>query len=131
MFICLHHFNILFFEDGTVLNLTGSNVGRNEAISNGAEVWMEVDLRSRESEKRTLHWFVNGRTQKVFFKQLPSNVQFGVCSSNFSPLSSSSCFRLVGTLLVIPRKLSLSPSKKCVVLQLHPSQDQLRLSGSN
>ena len=56
---------------------------------------MEVDLRSGESEKRTLHWFVNGVTQKIFFKQLPSNVQFGVChimcySSLFNDSVSSS-----------------------------------------
>ena len=44
---------------------------------------MEVDLRSEESEKRTLHWFVNGKTQKLFFRKLPSNVQFGVCFSSW------------------------------------------------
>ena len=72
----------LFFEGGNVRNLGSSNVGTNESITNGSEVWMEVDLRSGESEKRTLHWIVDGKTQKVFFKQLPSNVQFGVCISS-------------------------------------------------
>ena len=40
---------------------------------------MEVDLRSREKEKRTLHWFVAGRQQPVFIKGLPDKVEFGVC----------------------------------------------------
>ena len=75
-------FLVIFFEAGRVFNLDHNSIGVNETISTGAEVWMEVDLRSGESEKRTLHWFVNGVTQKVFFTGLPSNVQFGVCISS-------------------------------------------------
>ena len=64
---------------------------------------MEVDLRSGESEKRTLHWFVNGVTQKVYFKRLPSNVQFGVCLRFIVLLSffftSFFHFRLVGVIV--------------------------------
>ena len=40
---------------------------------------MEVDLRSEEKEKRTLHWFVRGKQQKVFIKGVPDRVEFGVC----------------------------------------------------
>ena len=40
---------------------------------------MEVDLRSREKEKRTLHWFVRGKQQKGFIKGVPDRVEFGVC----------------------------------------------------
>lgn len=40
---------------------------------------MEVDLRSNESEKRTLHFFVNNSQEKVFFYGLPDSIQFGVC----------------------------------------------------
>ena len=39
---------------------------------------MEVDLRSEEKEKRTLHWFVKGEQQKLFIKGLPDHVEFGV-----------------------------------------------------
>ena len=39
---------------------------------------MEVDLRSSEKEKRTLHWFVRGKQQKGFISGLPKQVEFGV-----------------------------------------------------
>ena len=84
-----------FFADGTVSNLSITTVEKNERITNGSEVWMEVDLRSGESEKRTLHWFVNGRTQKVFFNKLPSNVQFGVCLYLLVYKSLFFCFSLL------------------------------------
>ena len=46
---------------------------------NLGDVWeMEVDLRSREKEKRTLHFFVRGKQQKGFFKGVPDRVEFGV-----------------------------------------------------
>ena len=48
---------------------------------NEGDLWeMEVDLRSREKEKRTLHWFVRGKQQEGFFKGVPDRVEFGVCS---------------------------------------------------
>ena len=51
---------------------------------NDGDTWeMEVDLRSREKEKRTLHWFVNGKQQKGFIKGVPDSVQFGVCFFSF------------------------------------------------
>lgn len=40
---------------------------------------MEIDLRSDNSEKRTLHFFINNSQQRIFFYGLPSCVQFGVC----------------------------------------------------
>ena len=44
------------------------------------DLWeMEVDLRSREKEKRTLHFFVRGKQQKGFIKGVPNRVEFGVC----------------------------------------------------
>ena len=46
---------------------------------NERDLWeMEVNLRSREKEKRTLHFFVRGKQQKVFFKGVPDGVKFGV-----------------------------------------------------
>ena len=46
---------------------------------NSGDMWeMEVDLRSREKEKRTLHFFVRGKQQKEFIKGVPDRVEFGV-----------------------------------------------------
>ena len=46
---------------------------------NEGDLWeMEVDLRSREKEKRTLYFFVRGKQQKGFFKGVPDRVEFGV-----------------------------------------------------
>ena len=50
-----------------------------EGVNEG-DVWeMEVDLRSREKEKRTLLFFVRGKQQKPFIKRVPDRVEFGVC----------------------------------------------------
>ena len=52
--------------------------GMNEAVNEG-DLWeMEVDLRSKEKQKRTVHWFVRGNEQKTFFKGVPDRVEFGV-----------------------------------------------------
>ena len=81
-----YRFLILFIEAGSVYSGTNT-VGENEStITSGSE----VDLRSGEREKRTLHWVVNGVTQKVFSNKLPSNVRFGVCISSF--IFEYSCF---------------------------------------
>ena len=49
-----------------------------EEVKSG-DLWeMEVDLRSREEEERTLHWFVNGKQQKGFIYGVPERVEFGV-----------------------------------------------------
>ena len=58
---------------------SGSHVGNNEEVKEGDEWSMEVDLRSREKEKRTLHWFVRGIQQNVFITGVPDRVEFGVC----------------------------------------------------
>ena len=50
----------------------------NELVNDRDEWSMEVDVRSEEKEKRTLHWFVNGKQQKVFIKGVPDRVEFGV-----------------------------------------------------
>ena len=63
---------------GNTYNRNRSREFRNESVNNGDEWSMEVDLRSREKEKRTLHWFVNGRQQKGFIKGVPDRVEFGV-----------------------------------------------------
>ena len=66
------------FLVGHIRNHGNQNVTTNESVSNGDEWSMEVDLRSREKEKRTLHWFVRGNQQKGFIKGVPDRVQFGV-----------------------------------------------------
>ena len=49
-----------------------------EEVKSG-DLWeMEVDLRSREKEKRTLHFFVRGKQQKGFIYGVPERVEFGV-----------------------------------------------------
>ena len=50
----------------------------NVCMNKGDEWSMEVDLRSREKEKRTLHWFVIGKQQKGFIYGVPERVEFGV-----------------------------------------------------
>ena len=50
----------------------------NDKVNDGDEWSMEVDLRSGEKEKRTLHWFVRGKQQKGFIKGVPDRVEFGV-----------------------------------------------------
>ena len=63
--------------DGRIWKL-GKKVTIVEGVNEG-DVWeMEVDLRSREKEKRTLHFFVRGKQLKVFFKGVPDRVEFGV-----------------------------------------------------
>ena len=57
-------------------------------MKDGDEWSMEVDLRSEEKEKRTLHWFVNGIQQKVFITGVPDRVEFGV----YIPFISSSIY---------------------------------------
>ena len=49
-----------------------------ESVNEGDEWSMEVDLRSREKEKRTLHWFVREKQQKGFINGLSEKVTFMV-----------------------------------------------------
>ena len=65
--------------DGRTYNHNRSNYHQNQHVDEGVEWSMEVDLRSREKEKRTLHWFVGGKQQEAFITRLPTKVEFGVC----------------------------------------------------
>ena len=76
--------DLLFISGGSVQNHHNNTVATNEAVNEGDEWMMEVDLRSGEKEKRTLHWFVRGKQQKGFIKGVPDRVEFGVCC--FFPL---------------------------------------------
>ena len=51
---------------------------QNKHVDEGDEWSMEVDLRSIEKRKRTLHWFVRGKQQQAFITGLPKQVEFGV-----------------------------------------------------
>ena len=71
-------FHSLSLIVGGVSNQSANSVGDNESVKEGDEWSMEVDVRSEEKEKRTLHWFVRGEQQKVFIKGVPDRVEFGV-----------------------------------------------------
>ena len=73
--IPLHFF---FIIDGRMSNHNYNKFSTNESVNEGDEWSMEVDLRSEEKEKRTLHWFVRGKQQKGFIKGVPERVEFGV-----------------------------------------------------
>lgn len=47
-------------------------------IKKGDKITMEVDLRSSERKRRTLHFFINDIHQKLFFSCLPESVAFAV-----------------------------------------------------
>ena len=64
--------------DGKLWNHAFTQIAKNEPLAPEDEWSMEVDLRSAEKEKRTLHWFVNGEQQKGFIKGVPEEVEFGV-----------------------------------------------------
>ena len=64
--------------DGEIINHNNISVASGAEVNEGDEWSMEVDLQSREKEKRTLHWFVNGERQKGFIKGVPDRVEFGV-----------------------------------------------------
>ena len=63
---------------GSVWNHCDQMCLSNESLDDGDEWSMEVDLRSDEKEKRTLHWFVRRKQQKRFIKGVPDRVEFGV-----------------------------------------------------
>ena len=63
---------------GTVWDHNNYIITDLEEVNEGDEWSMEVDLRSREKEKRTLHFFVRGEQQKGFIKGVPNIVEFGV-----------------------------------------------------
>lgn len=41
-------------------------------------ITMEVNLKSKEGENRTLRYFINNNQQKYYFKNLPEKVNFAV-----------------------------------------------------
>ena len=65
-------------SDGKVYNCAYENVATNDFVYEEDEWTMEVDLRSREKEKRTVHWFVNGMQQMGYIKGLPDEIEIGV-----------------------------------------------------
>ena len=51
----------------------------NNQVVHDGDLWeMEVDLRSRRPERRTLHWFVRRNQQRVYFVGVPNTVRFAV-----------------------------------------------------
>ena len=84
---CLHYISLhlppslsspLLLLVGRVYNHDHSKNHQNETVNEGDEWSMEVDLRSGEKEKRTVHWFVNDEQQTGFIKGVPAEVEFGV-----------------------------------------------------
>ena len=70
--------------DGSVFDSTNTYRGENDGVNEGEEWGMEVDLRSQEKEKRTIHWFVGGHQQNVFIQGIPDRVRFAVCHPSLS-----------------------------------------------
>ena len=64
--------------DGKVFNHANQPVATNEFLTDEDEWTMEVDLRSAEKLKRTVHWFVNYNQQEGFIKGVPDEIEFGV-----------------------------------------------------
>ena len=87
--VVIHHFNSFHPLPVSSLfhphKLLGGNTHNhtmksqwNDSVKADDQWAMELDLRSREKEKRTLHWFVRGKQQKAFIKGVPARVIFGV-----------------------------------------------------
>ena len=86
------------FIDGDTLNHTKITVGKCEGVKSGETVMMELDLRG-EGRERTLHFFISGRQQQIYFYKLPSTVEFCVCNIvSFSCLLFLSHFILIHSL---------------------------------
>ena len=66
--ILLHlNFPSYYHIAGEMCNHNRDKKTTEEVVNVGDEWSMEVDLRSVEKEKRTLHWFVRGKQLKGFF----------------------------------------------------------------
>lgn len=63
---------------GVVFNCNNKLVGKIDNKENVSLITMEVDLRSKESKKRTLKYFVNNKQLNHHFINLPSKVNFVV-----------------------------------------------------
>ena len=70
------------YIDGDTRNHTRSKGGDWEEVNEGDIMMMEVDLRG-EGRERTLHFFISGRQQKIYFYNLPAVVEFCVCYHYF------------------------------------------------
>ena len=77
--------SLVFSFSARVYNSTGESFGENDRAEEGAIVVMEVDMNAK-----TLHWFVDGKQQKIFITQLPPKVQFAVCFADLFIHSSLS-----------------------------------------
>ena len=64
--------------DTSIMNGNHAVVGWTEQVKKGDAVSMEVDLRSKEKNKRTVRFGVNGKVQKYCLTGLPENIRFGV-----------------------------------------------------
>ena len=57
--------------------MLGHNVG-SSVVFEGERISIEVDMRSREKEGRSVHMFVDQKQLPLFFYGLPESVQFGI-----------------------------------------------------
>ena len=53
-------------------------IGWTEETDMGSEIELEVDLRSKRKEERTIRFILDGRIQKCTVVGLPEKVRFGV-----------------------------------------------------
>ena len=51
---------------------------------------IEVDMRSREKERRTVHMFVDKKQSPLFFYGLPESVKFGILFSQHTSIEFES-----------------------------------------
>ena len=81
----------------------------------GQRISLEVDLRSREKEERTVHMFVDKKQSPLFFYGVPESVKIGIyfykpASIKFESLEElreSSVVEVEGGFLVIKRIVML------------------------
>ena len=78
---------LLFFFTDHLYNQKCNTVQRIPTKpTEGSVITMEVDLRSDEPAKRTLHWYCDGKDIGGYFFNLPPSVRFGItlCWKNTS-----------------------------------------------
>ena len=64
---------------GVTCNRYNSDYSMNDSSEENDTVSMEIDLRSKTPEERTIHWFINDKQQRVMFTGVPETVEFAVC----------------------------------------------------
>ena len=52
-------------------------VGFLPSMKEGDRIGVEVNVKSEDRKKRTVHIFINGIQQKIFFENVPASVMFG------------------------------------------------------